>query len=205
VIFGCGFHEPFQEKDLDSLTEHWHIAALPWYQFLLVSPLLFTVLALFTERKYIFHWVLLGLPAWMFIAQAAIVAHHPTVRYLTALAWLMLIMLPAALQSAIRRGRQEPDSSKINGNVRQIVESSDSQALGLDRLRAIFLSEKKGESLMKKPYRIESQRAVKRLEEMPVEGNPPIQMVLPMAEQDRCAIDVFAVSDKVQDVEGCGK
>jgi putative transposase len=35
---------------------------------------------------------------------------------------------------------------------------------------------------MKKPYQIESQRAVKRLEEMAGEGNPVVQMILPMAE-----------------------
>ena len=35
---------------------------------------------------------------------------------------------------------------------------------------------------MKKPYQIESLRAVKRLEEMAGEGNPTVQMVLPMAE-----------------------
>lgn len=35
---------------------------------------------------------------------------------------------------------------------------------------------------MKKPYQIESQRAVKRLEEMAGEGNPAVQMVLPIAE-----------------------
>ena len=35
---------------------------------------------------------------------------------------------------------------------------------------------------MKKPYQIESQRAVKRLEELAAEGNPAVQMVLPMAE-----------------------
>lgn len=35
---------------------------------------------------------------------------------------------------------------------------------------------------MKKPYQIESQRAVKRLEEMAVAGNPTVQMMLPMAE-----------------------
>jgi transposase-like protein len=35
---------------------------------------------------------------------------------------------------------------------------------------------------MKKPYQIESQRAVKRLEEMTAEGNPAVQLVLPMAE-----------------------
>src|SRR3982750_2737381 len=35
---------------------------------------------------------------------------------------------------------------------------------------------------MKKPYQIESQRAVKRVEEMVADGNPTVQMVLPMAE-----------------------
>ena len=35
---------------------------------------------------------------------------------------------------------------------------------------------------MKKPYQIESQRAVKELEMMAADGNPAVQMVLPMAE-----------------------
>jgi hypothetical protein len=35
---------------------------------------------------------------------------------------------------------------------------------------------------MNKPYQIESQRAVKRFEEMAAESNPAVQMVLPMAE-----------------------
>ena len=35
---------------------------------------------------------------------------------------------------------------------------------------------------MKKPYQIEAQRAVKRLETLAADGNPAVQMVLPMAE-----------------------
>ena len=35
---------------------------------------------------------------------------------------------------------------------------------------------------MKKPYQIDSQRAVKQLEAMAANGNPAVQMVLPMAE-----------------------
>jgi hypothetical protein len=35
---------------------------------------------------------------------------------------------------------------------------------------------------MKKPYQIESQRAVKRFAEMASDGNPTVQMMLPMAE-----------------------
>ena len=35
---------------------------------------------------------------------------------------------------------------------------------------------------MKKPYQIESQRAVKQLEEMAADGNPAVQMILPLAE-----------------------
>ena len=35
---------------------------------------------------------------------------------------------------------------------------------------------------MKKPYQIEAQRAVKQLAEMAADGNPSVQMILPMAE-----------------------
>ena len=35
---------------------------------------------------------------------------------------------------------------------------------------------------MKKPYQIEAQRAVKQFEAMAADGNPAVQMVLPMAE-----------------------
>jgi putative transposase len=35
---------------------------------------------------------------------------------------------------------------------------------------------------MKRPYQIEAQRAVKQFEEMATEGNPAVQMVLPLAE-----------------------
>ena len=35
---------------------------------------------------------------------------------------------------------------------------------------------------MKKPYKIEAQRAVRQLKAMAAEGNPAVQMVLPMAE-----------------------
>ena len=35
---------------------------------------------------------------------------------------------------------------------------------------------------MKKPYQIEAQRAVKQLAEMAADGNPSVQMVLPLAE-----------------------
>jgi hypothetical protein len=35
---------------------------------------------------------------------------------------------------------------------------------------------------MKKPYQIDAQRAVKQLETMATDGNPAVQMMLPMAE-----------------------
>lgn len=40
----------------------------------------------------------------------------------------------------------------------------------------------KGQSRLTKPYQIESLRAVTRLEEMVADGNPSVQIVLPMAE-----------------------
>ena len=38
---------------------------------------------------------------------------------------------------------------------------------------------------MKKPYQIEAQRAGKQFEAMAVDGNPAVQMMLPMAEMVR--------------------
>ncbi len=35
---------------------------------------------------------------------------------------------------------------------------------------------------MKKPYQIDSQRAVRQLEAMAADGNPAVQMVLPMTD-----------------------
>ena len=35
---------------------------------------------------------------------------------------------------------------------------------------------------MKKPYQIEAQRAIKQLDAMAADGNPAVQMMLPMAE-----------------------
>ena len=35
---------------------------------------------------------------------------------------------------------------------------------------------------MKKPYQIETQRAVKQLAEMAADGNPSVQMMLPLPE-----------------------
>jgi putative transposase len=45
-----------------------------------------------------------------------------------------------------------------------------------------FLAKEKESRYMKKPYQIDSQRAVQQLEAMAADGNPAVQMVLPMAE-----------------------
>jgi transposase-like protein len=45
-----------------------------------------------------------------------------------------------------------------------------------------FLAKEKESRYMKKPYQIEAQRAVKQFEAMAADGNPAVQMVLPMAE-----------------------
>jgi putative transposase len=45
-----------------------------------------------------------------------------------------------------------------------------------------FLAKEKESRYMKKPYQIEAQRAVKQLEAIAADGDPAVQMVLPMAE-----------------------
>src|ERR1700691_5842089 len=63
-----------------------------------------------------------------------------------------------------------------------MVESSDSQAQSLIGSEQFFFAGNKERAAMKKTYPIELLRAVKRLEEMAADGNPAVQMVLPMAE-----------------------
>jgi TolB-like protein len=52
----------------------------------------------------------------------------------------------------------------------------------IHHVMAKYLTTGAGRVAMKKPYQIEAQRAVKQLEAMATDGNPAVQMMLPMAE-----------------------
>jgi hypothetical protein len=98
------FHERYDESALYSFIQRYHQTALLWYQFLMVAPVLFAVLGFFASRKYLSQWIFLGLGALVFIGQAIVVTPGPVARYLTADAWLTLLMLPAVIV-CLRQGR----------------------------------------------------------------------------------------------------
>lgn len=99
------FHEKFDGNHLDTLTLRWHMAAIHWYQFLMVVPFLFTLLAFFAAREYTPQWIYFGVATWGFTAQSAVVTVQPTVRYLTAPAWLTFLILGAVAVGVARNRR----------------------------------------------------------------------------------------------------
>jgi hypothetical protein len=90
------FHVQYDgEHHLDTLTLRWHMAAIPWYQFLIVVPFLFTLLTFFAAREYTPQWIYFGVAIWGFTVQSTALTVQPTVRYLTASAWLTFLILGA--------------------------------------------------------------------------------------------------------------
>jgi hypothetical protein len=79
-----------------SLTKRWHLAAMAWYWLILLSlvlsPLLFLVRPK-SERALI---LLCTVAALLFFIGATITVDHPTPRFLTSAAWLVLLMLSLA-------------------------------------------------------------------------------------------------------------
>jgi hypothetical protein len=100
------FREQYDGEHLDTLTLRWHMAAIHWYQFLMLVPFLFTLLAFFAVREYTPQWIYFGVAIWGFTAQSIVVTVQPTVRYLTAAAWLSFLILGAVAVGVARNRRQ---------------------------------------------------------------------------------------------------
>jgi hypothetical protein len=87
AIPGGGIQQPF------TLTKRYYQNALPWYWFLLLSPLLAAVALLYSRGSNTRHmlelFVLIGCSA----ATASILTVAPVVRYLQPVAWLALCLL----------------------------------------------------------------------------------------------------------------
>jgi hypothetical protein len=105
------FREHYDGQHLDSLTLRWHFAAIHWYQFLMLVPFLFTLMAFFAVREYTTQWIYFGVAIWGFTAQSTVVTVQPTVRYLTAAAWLSFLILGAVTVGVVRNRRQIDERS----------------------------------------------------------------------------------------------
>jgi len=97
------FNEQFDGIHIYSLTQKWHAAALPWYKFLMIAPVVVVLLAPFTEKAYWPQWVVMCLFNCMFVGVAVFATQEPTVRYLVADAWLTILSLGALASSVGRR------------------------------------------------------------------------------------------------------
>jgi hypothetical protein len=97
------FGERYDGVHIQSFTQQYHFRMIPWYQFLIVAPLLFIPLALLASREYFLQWMYLGIVALMFACQAVVVTPIPNARYLTALAWLIMLMFSAAIGSVYEK------------------------------------------------------------------------------------------------------
>jgi hypothetical protein len=89
------FNERYEESRLRTLTQRWHHAATPWYQFLVLAPIVLLVLAILASREFSAEWIYMGFGVCVFTSQAAVLSAGPCARHLTADAWLVLLMLGA--------------------------------------------------------------------------------------------------------------
>jgi hypothetical protein len=86
----------------NSLIQRWHKIALPWYQFLMVLPILFTALTLLSRGRNVTELIYFGFASWIFMLPATVTA-EPTVRYLVAFEWMTPLLLGALLTSMMPR------------------------------------------------------------------------------------------------------
>lgn len=51
------FNERYEDSHLHTLTQRWQHAAIAWYQFLVLAPIVLFPLAIFASREYLFEWI----------------------------------------------------------------------------------------------------------------------------------------------------
>jgi hypothetical protein len=102
------FNERYDGSHLHTLTQRWHHAAIVWYQFLIVAPIVLFLLAILASREYLFEWIYMGFGVCIFTGQVIVLSAGPCARHLTADAWLVILML-GATTSNLRGLRFRPN------------------------------------------------------------------------------------------------
>jgi hypothetical protein len=98
------FNVQYDGSHLHTLTQRWHHAAIAWYQFLVLAPIVLFLLAILASREYIFEWIYMGFGVCLFTGQTIVLSAGPCARHLTADAWLVILML-GAMTSNLPEGR----------------------------------------------------------------------------------------------------
>jgi hypothetical protein len=100
---------------LTTPSKAWHAMAVPWYQVVLLSPLLWIAAMLAAPRLWR-PMIFVGLVLASQWAVDTLVVTDPVVRYLHPLAWLTLLLVAVLLQSLVRRAaRRRPAHRSLTG------------------------------------------------------------------------------------------
>ena len=98
------FHAEYEPLE-SSLVQRWHLAAEPWYQFLLLVPLVFTIVAIVSGRRYARQKIFFAVAIFGLTLGAIALTQEPTVRYMVPDAWLTPLIFGAPLAAVLSRRR----------------------------------------------------------------------------------------------------
>jgi hypothetical protein len=85
-----------------TLTKRWHVFAWPWYWAVLCALAASPLLIFVVSKENFPAAVLIVITAQVFFLGVTVTVDHPTPRYLTTAAWLILLMIGAGLDGATR-------------------------------------------------------------------------------------------------------
>jgi len=88
------FNQPYAPLR-STLVQRWHLAAIPWYRFLLFAPLVFAILAIGSGRKNVAEKLFFAVAIFGLTLEAIALTQEPTVRYMIGEAWLVPLALGA--------------------------------------------------------------------------------------------------------------
>jgi hypothetical protein len=86
-----------------SLVQRWHLSAEPWYQFLLLAPLVFLIVAIASGRRYAREKIFFGVAIYGLTLGAVALTQEPSVRYMIPDAWLAPLIFGAPLAAMLSR------------------------------------------------------------------------------------------------------
>lgn len=92
------FHFARRPEDDNSLVRRWYRFVWPWYIALIFVPPLYLIVLLWLRRwTNAIHWYLL-LPTALIVFTSTVLVGRPTVRYETALGWLVFLLIGTVLK-----------------------------------------------------------------------------------------------------------
>ncbi|HWF46659.1 MAG TPA: hypothetical protein VG168_06620 [Bryobacteraceae bacterium] len=96
------FHQGYAPQR-STMIQRWHLSAEPWYQFLLLAPLVFLITAVASGRPYAREKIFFGVAVYGLTLGAIALTQEPSVRYMVPDAWLAPLIFGAPLAAMLSR------------------------------------------------------------------------------------------------------